>query len=111
MCAGPKQSMATARNHSPQQVCVAETYTDVKGEGGRNVDGQRDDRTGGALSGKCRSTCGSGCGIEPTRSGGAAIMAKIKEGLGTKSAPTCTNGLAAAVPSQVWSVGIECHSV
>ena len=33
MCAGPKQSMAPARNHSPQQVCVAETYTDVKGKG------------------------------------------------------------------------------
>ena len=57
--------------HSPQQVCVAVIYTDVRGEGGRNAYGQCGNRTSSALSDKCRSTCGSGCGNEPTRRGGS----------------------------------------
>ena len=76
------------------------------------MDGQRDDRTGGALSGKCRSTCGSGCGIEPTRSGGAAIMAKIKEGLGERSTklhkrPRCRRAALVKmwVGTRGWAVG------
>eukprot|EP00964_Phaeocystis_antarctica_P045938 scaffold26487_cov66-Phaeocystis_antarctica.AAC.2 len=35
-------------------------------------------------------------GNEPRRGAAAAIMANIKEGLGTESPPTCTNGLVAA---------------
>eukprot|EP00964_Phaeocystis_antarctica_P017737 scaffold9819_cov77-Phaeocystis_antarctica.AAC.2 len=89
MCAGPKQSMAPARNHSPQQ---------VRGEGGRNVDAQRHDRTSAALSDKCAviNMREWVSGNEPRRGAAAAIMANIKEGLGTESPPTCTNGLVAA---------------
>ena len=81
------------------------------------MDGQRDDQTSAALSDKCAV---GHCmrewvsGNEPRRGAAAAIMANIKEGLGTESPPTsCTNGLVAACRAEprIWSVGIEYYIV
>ena len=78
------------------------------------MDGQRDDRTSAALSDKCAviNMREWVSGNEPRRGAAAAIMANIKEGLGTESPPTCTNASSPrAAPSHVWSVGIEYYSV
>ena len=90
--------MAPARNHSPQQVCVAETYTDVKGKGEETWTDSATTEQRAALSDKCAviNMREWVSGNEPRRGAAAAIMANIKEGLGTESPPTCTNSLVAA---------------
>ena len=79
------------------------------------MDGQRDDQTSAALSDKCAviNMREWVSGNEPRRGAAAAIMANIKEGLGTESPPTCTNGLVAARSAEprIWCVGIEYYIV
>ena len=78
------ESMAAACDHSPQQVCVAEIYADVRGEE------MLTDNAATEQALRCLTSVDQlnqhvhvGVGMGVSRRGAAAAMAKTKEGLGS----------------------------
>ena len=75
--------MATARSTTARNLRVAETYTDVRGEGvKKRVRAARNNRSRAAPPGRCAAQHGSGCGNKLTRRAGGDHGHRQKEGLG-----------------------------
>ena len=76
------ESMAAACDHSPQQVCVAEIYADVRGEE-MLTDNAATEQALRCLTSVDQLNQHVGVGMGVSRRGAAAAMAKTKEGLGS----------------------------